>query len=217
MSKFIRFALLASLLSPLCSTAEEGDWGYAHITFLKAKLNENWGAYTSSQVTWRDDMSDFYFAYLDAGVEYKFNSAWSLGAAYREGWWKIQGDWERENRPLINLTWAGTLKDIRITNRSRLEFRYYEWDKDDDLRFRNRTRIEFPWEVLPGGISPYLEEEIFYGKNRDKIEMHWLMAGLKYKPTDNLKLSLGYRWIEIRVSDEWENRNQLVTSLVVLF
>ena len=217
MSKFIRLALLTALLSPLCSPAEEGDWGYAHITFLKAKLNPNWSTYTSSQVTWRNDMSDFYFAYLDGGMEYKLNPAWSLGAAYRQGWWKIQGDWERENRPLINLSWAGNVKDLRITNRSRLELRYYEWDKDDDLRFRNRTRIELPWEVLPGGIKPYLEEEFFYGKNSEKIEMNWLMAGLYCKPTDRLKIKAGYRWFAIRVGDEWENRNQLVTGLSLVF
>ena len=178
MSKLARLTLLLAALSPLCSTAKEGDWGYAHISFLKKNLNKDWSAYTSSQVTWRDDLSDFYFAFVDAGLEYKFHPAWRIGAAYRQGWWKVQDEWEKENRPLINLTWSQKIKGISIANRSRLEFRYYEWDKDNDLRFRNRTRIEFPWEILPGGIKPYLEEEFFYGKNSEKIEMNWLMAGL---------------------------------------
>ena len=217
MSKPLRRTLLLAVLLPLCSPAEEGDWGYAHISFLKVKLDDKWSAYTSSQVTWRDDLSDFYFAYLDAGMEYKFHPAWKIGAAYRQAWWKIQNDWEKENRPLINLTWSKKIKNISIANRSRLEFRHYEWDKGDDLRFRNRTRIEFPREVLPGGIKPYLEEEFFYGKNSEKIEMNWLMAGLYCKPTDHLKIKAGYRWFAIRINDEWESRNQLVTGLLLLF
>ena len=217
MPKPARLAFLLIALSPLCSIAEKGEWGYAHINFLKKKLDDNWSAYTSSQVTFRNDMSDFYFAYIDAGLEYKLNPAWRISAAYRQGWWKVQDEWERESRPLINLTWSGKIKAIRMTNRSRLEFRYYEWDKSDDIRFRNRTRIEFPWEVLPGGIKPYLEEEFFYGKNREKIEMNWLMAGLYCKPTEHIKIKTGYRWLAIHVGDEWENRNQLVTGLILLF
>jgi hypothetical protein len=212
-----RLALLIALF-PICSIAEGGDWGYAHITFLKAKLNKDWSAFTSSQVTWRDDLSDFYFYYVDAGLSYKINPNWQIGAAYRYAEWDIQDHFEREDRPLINLTWSAKPNGIKIANRARMEFRYYDWDKDDDIRFRNRTRIEFPWEVLPGAIKPYLEEEVFYGRNSGKVEMNWLMAGLYCKPTDHLKIKAGYRWFAIRdAAGNWENRNQLVTGMILLF
>jgi hypothetical protein len=216
MVKKFRLLALLTVLLPLCSIAD-GNWGYAHINFLKVKLTNDWSAYTSSQVTWRDDMSDFYFYYVDAGLSCKINPNWQIGGAYRYASWDIQDNFEREDRPLINLTWSAKPKGISIANRARMEFRYYDWDKKDDIRYRNRTRIEFPWEVLPGGIKPYLEEEVFYGRNSGKVEMNWLMAGLYCKPTEHLKIKAGYRWFAIRIGDEWENRNQLVTGLILLF
>jgi hypothetical protein len=217
MTKSHRAALALAALLPLSSFAAEGDWGYAHIFFLKKSLTENLSAITGSQLTWRDDFSEFYFTYADAGLGYRFSPNWSAGVVYRQGWWKIADEWEVERRPMINLTWSESWKGIRVANRARLEFRYYDWDKKDDLRFRNRTRIEFPWEVAPGGIKPFVEEEIFIGKNSEKIEMNWVMAGLYCKPAKQVKLKAGYRLFGIRVAGEWENRNQLVTGMVVVF
>jgi hypothetical protein len=210
--------VLALLLAaPAITPAAEGDWGAAHIFYVKKALAGNWSAITGAQLTWRDDMSDFYFIYADAGLAYKFHPNWIVEAVYRQGWWEISDQWEVENRPLFNLKWIDTFDGIRIENQARLELRFYDWDKDDDLRFRNRTRMEFPWEVIPVGIKPYLEEELFIGKNSGELEMNWLMAGLYYKPTKQLKLKAGYRWIAIRAGNQWENRNQLVTGLALIF
>ncbi len=212
------FLFLALLFSfpHLCRPAE-GDWGYAHIFYVKKAIAGNWSAITGSQLTWRDDMSDFFFIYADAGLAYKFNPNWIVEAIYRQGWWDINNEWEVEKRPLFNLKWIDTWQDIRVENQARLEFRYYDWDKKDDLRFRNRTRIEFPWEILPGAIKPFAEEEFFLGRNSGQLEMNWLMTGLYAKPTKSIKLKAGYRWQRVRVGSGWENRNQLVTGMVLIF
>jgi opacity protein-like surface antigen len=117
---------------------------------------------------------------------------------------------------MVNLDGVGKAKGIRLNNRARMEYRDFHWDKKNDWRFRNRFRADFPWKLV--GISPFAEEEIFFGFNREKVEMNWVTAGLSAKPVDHLKLKLGYRWIAIRnATDEWENRNQLVTTLALLF
>ena len=103
--------------------------------------------------------------------------------------------------------------DARISNRSRVEFRLCQWDKTNDIRYRNETRLDLPWNVLPGEIKPYFEEEFFWGRKSGQIEMNWLTGGLYYKAGRSTKLKLGYRWIAIRVGDEWENRNQLVSGI----
>ncbi len=213
------FLLLFSipLFIPSLVRAAEGDWGYAHIFYVKKSIADNWSAITGSQLTWRDDFSDLYFIYADAGVGYKLHPNWGVEAIYRNGWWKIRDEWEIEQRPLVNLKWSDVWRDIRMENQARMEFRFYDWNKKDDLRFRNRTRVEFPWEVLPGGIKPYAEEEFFIGRNSEKLEMNWLMAGIYAKPAKSVKLKAGYRWIRIRVGSNWENRNQLVTGLIILF
>jgi hypothetical protein len=217
-TKFIRVALIAAtLLSPLLSKAAEGDWGYAHINFIKKTLNEDWAILSRSQVTLSDDFDEFYFWFIDAGLAYSITPAWRIEGAYRHAVWKISDEWEEEQRPMINLDWFGKVKDTKLSNRARLEYRYYTWDKQNDFRFRNRTRAEFPWEVLPGGIKPFIEEELFIGKNSGKLEMNWVTGGLYWKGSKPFKLRAGYRWFAIRVNNEWENRNQLVTSLSLYF
>jgi hypothetical protein len=215
MSKVLWFALLGALLTSWSAYPEEGDWGYAHNVYIKKSLTEKWSLLSRSQFALRDDMSEFFFGYADVGIGYKFHPDWRVDGVYRRVWFRPGGDWLTEDRPLINLTWFGKIKAARLSNRIRVEFREYQWDKKDDIRFRNETRLELPWELFE--IKPYFEEEFFYGRNSEQIEMNWLTGGLYYKPAKQIKLKIGYRWIYIRLGDEWENRNQLVTGLNLFF
>jgi hypothetical protein len=215
----MRNALLTAFLCLISAAAigAEGDWGYAHNFYIKKSLSERWSVLSRSQFALRDDMSDLFFGFADVGLGYGFYPGWRFDAVYRLAWLQPAEDWLEERRPLVNLNWFGSLGDTRVSNRSRLEFRFYDYDKDDDIRFRNETRVEFPWAVLPFEIRPYFEEEFFYGRNSGEIEMNWLTGGLYYKPSKKVKLKVGYRWIAIRVREQWENRNQLVTGLNLFF
>lgn len=207
--------LATLILLPVLARAIEGDWGYAHINFAKISLSEKWSILSRSQVTLRNDFRDLYFWYADAGLAYSITPAWRTELAYRHAEWDFGGGWLIERRPMVNLDWFGNAKGIRLNNRSRMEYRDFKWDKETDWRFRNRTRIELPWQVM--GISPFFEEEFFYGFNRDAMEMNWLTTGLQFKPMKGVKLKTGYRWIAIRVNDDWENRNQLTTNFSLFF
>jgi hypothetical protein len=209
--------LILTLILPFAAGAKSLDWGTTHDLFVRAALNEKWSIYSSAQAVLWNDFSDVFFGYVDLGVGYKFHPAWRVEAAYRKAKVKPADDWLTEHRPLVNLTWFDTIEDIRLSNRSRIEFRDYSWTKKDDIRFRNRTRAELPWTVLPFGIKPYFEEEFFYGKNSARIEKNWLTGGLYYTAPKHAKLRLGYRWIAVRTSSEWHSINQIVTALVVSF
>lgn len=210
-------SILLAMALPLVGFSAEGDWGYAHNFYVVKSLTEKWSILHRSQFALRDDMSDLFFGFADIGVGYRFHPAWRVDGVYRRNWLRPGDTWLIEDRPLINLTWFGKVRDTRVSNRSRVEFREYRWDKTDDIRYRNETRLDFPWEVLPGAIKPYLEEEFFWGKESGEIEMNWLTGGLYCKPGRSTKLKLGYRWIRIRVGSEWENRNQLVTAINLFF
>ena len=212
-----RWILTATLLISSGSTfAVEGDWGYAQNLYLKLNLTEKWSFLHRSQFALRDDMSDLFFGFADAGLGYKFHPAWRIDGVYRRAWIEPGDTWLIEDRPLVNLTWFGKIKEARLMNRSRVEFRLYRWDKEDDIRFRNESRVELPWGLW--GIKPYFEEEFFWGYNRGDFEMNWLTGGLAYKAGKKVKLKLGYRWILIRnFQDEWENRNQLVSGINLYF
>lgn len=211
----MRKLLLLLILLPTLGKAVEGDWGYAHVNFIKASLADKWSILSRSQITFRDNFSELYFWYADAGLAYSITPAWRTEIAFRHAEWDFGDGWLQEERPMLNLDWFGKFKDIRLNNRARLEYRHFTWDKDDDWRFRNRFRADFPWKIV--GISPYLEEEFFIGYNSGTVEMNWLSAGLQIKPAKRLKLKAGYRWIAIQVNEEWENRNQLVTGLALFF
>jgi len=217
MSKSAIAAIVTALLFPAICPAEEGDWGFAHNNYVIASLNEKWSVLHRSQFALRDDMSDLFFGFADIGVGYKFLPGWRLDGVYRRAWIQPGEKWLIEDRPLINLTWFGKIQDTRISNRSRVEFREYRWDKTDDIRYRNETRLDLPCEILPGGIKPYFEEEFFWGRESGKFEMNWLTGGLYCKPRPSMKIKVGYRWIYILAGNEWENRNQLVTGLNFYF
>lgn len=208
--------LMILILQPVCRSAE-GDWGYAHNMYIIKSLSPKWALLHRSQFTLRDDMSDLFFGFADIGIGYKFMPGWRVDGVYRRAWIQPGEKWLIEDRPLINLTWFGSWKEIRMSNRSRLEFREYRWDRKDDIRYRNETRIDLPWKILPGGIKPYLEEEFFWGRNSEEFEMNWLTGGIYCKPNPHTKLKLGYRWVYVRTGDGWENRNQLVTGLNFYF
>lgn len=210
-------AILLAMAVPLASSSAEGDWGYAHNFYVRKSLTEKWSIQHRSQFALRDDMSDLFFGFADIGVGYRFHPDWRVDGVYRRVWLQPGEKWLIEDRPLVNLTWFGNIHDARLSNRSRVEFREYRWDKQDDIRYRNETRLDLPWEVLPLGIKPYFEEEFFWGKESRKVEMNWLTGGLYCEPGNSTKLKLGYRWIAIRVGNHWENRNQLVTALNLFF
>ena len=211
--------LLAAVLLSHPSTAKEGDWGLVEINYVKASLPGKWSVQSRSQLTWRDDFDEFYFWFIDAGLAYSLTPAWRTELYYRHAYWLVADEWEQERRPTAAIDWTGKLKGIRLNNLSRLEFRDYQWDKQEDFRFRNRTVAEFPWEILPGGIKPYLEEELFYGFNNETVEINTLTGGVYCKPKPKLKVKAGYRWTAIRTGRDlkWENRNQLVTGIALFF
>ncbi len=214
----LRLAALAlTLILPFPAGAKSLDWGTTHDLVVRATLSAKWSVYSSAQAVLWNDFSDGFFGYVDFGIGYTFHPAWRIEAAYREAKVKPADDWLTEQRPLINLTGFGSIEDIRLSNRSRIEFRDYSWAKKDDLRLRNRTRAELPWAILPFDIKPYFEEEFFYGKNSARIEKNWLTGGLYYTTTRSVKLRLGYRWIAVRGPAEWKNINQILTALILNF
>ncbi len=103
-----------------------------------------------------------------------------------------------------------------MTNRSRFEFRFFDY-REDDVRFRNEIVVEAPWEFTPLKLKPYVEEEFFYSFNEDWIEANWIGAGLSWRPMPGVKLKLGYRWVHQRIGDGWLNRNVIVTGVNVFF
>ncbi|WP_372798703.1 DUF2490 domain-containing protein [Pontiella sp.] len=209
--------LLTATSTILLPTAEASDWGGIHDYILKYSINDEWAVYNRYETISRDDFEDTYFGLIDLGLAYKLDDHWTLSGYYRQCWLQSAstGDWSTEHRPLVELNYGTKLNDIALSSRSRLEFRIYEGDKEDDMRYRNRLRADMPWDIV--GIKPYLEEELFFSDNYDGFfGQNWLTAGVYYK-IDHVKLRVGYRWQASKSGNSWKSKNLLATNLMFFF
>lgn len=197
--------------------SEAEDWGYSHNLFVKKKLSDRWSFESRSLFTSRENMHEIFLAVTDAGLSYDVTKWLNLGASYRAGWILVGSDYEYESRPLINLTLKKKVKGAFVSNRSRVEFRYYDFDREDDVRFRNETRVVFPWKLTRWQLKPYLEEEFFYADNAGRINMNWVTAGFTYQVNENVRFKSGYRWNALKFGPQWEHRHVWVTGFAFIY
>lgn len=207
--------LLVSILGGRVDGASDG--GMSHNLLLKHSLNEKWFLISRSNTASRDHYDDTFFGYTGLGIGYNLNEHWSLRAGYRHAWIRPRDEWLEEDRPYLEGYFADRWEGFRVSNRSRFEFRYYDFDRDDDVRFRNEIVVEAPWELTPLKLKPYVEEEVFFGFNQERIEANWLGGGLAWRPVKGVKLKLGYRWVRQRIGERWINRNVIVTGVNLFF
>ena len=76
-----------------------------------------------------------------------------------------------------------------INHKPRFEFRNFDY-RDDDIRFRYEFRVEAPRK---------------------------LTIGLTYKPTDNIKLKLGHRWLTQKIGNILIHRHVISTGVMLFY
>jgi hypothetical protein len=194
----------------------EQDSGASHNLLLKLDLDDRWFLISRSNLASRNDFRDQFLGYTGASLGYQLTPALSLRVGYRRAWLRLGEDWQPEDRAMIEGYYAVSPGGVRITNRARVELRWFDW-RDDDIRLRNEITLEAPWLLTPMGLRPYLEEEVFYSTNAGRFEANWLGGGLTWSPRKGVKLKLGYRWNRFRAGDDWANRNVVVTGLNIFF
>ncbi len=192
------------------------DAGGSYNLLLKHSLNDEWFLISRSNLASRNNFGDPFIAYTGIGFGWQLNPVVSLRAGYRRAWFRFTDDWQPENRPYLETYLADRINGFRLSNRFRVEFRYFDW-RDDDVRLRNEIVVEAPWSLTPLKLKPYLEEEVFYSTNDGRFEANWLGGGLAWRPAKGVKLKLGYRWNRFRAGDDWANRNVLVTGINLFF
>ena len=196
----------------------EWDTGTSHTLFLKAKLNDAWFVTSRSNAATREGVDDLFFGFADINVGYKLSAAWSAEIGYRHARLELQSGWRDEYRPLANLMWRQSVRGWVLSNRHRLEFRFFEGDTTDDrVRYRNHTRVEFPWEIPVLGVRPYIEEEAFFEFTDAGFNANWLTGGVSLGLAKGLKVKLGYRWQAQQFGDSWNHRHVLVSGLSWIF
>ena len=212
-----RVSLIFSYLVFLSSGLLASDSGMSHQLKLKHALSADWYVVSSSKLASRADLSDYFAGYTGLALGRHLNSNWNANVGYRHIWAEKDDQWLQEQRPHLGLTYKKVFADFRIANRSRFEFRFYDFDKDDDVRFRNKTVLEAPWELTKIALKPYLEEEVFFGFNQESVVSNRFGGGVSWRPDFGVKFTLGYRWQYQRTGEDWVNFNEIVTGVSLLF
>ena len=208
--------LAISLILSVTDLRAERDSGGSHNLLLKVPINEDWFLISRSNLATRDDFGKLFLGFTGGGLGYQLTDNWSIRSGYRHVWFRPQSEWFEEDRLFLEAYYARGFEELRLTSRSRLEYRFLDY-RDDYLRFRNEFVLESATPLGNTDFHPYLEEEFFYNTRDREFEANWLGAGLAWRPRDGLKLKLGYRWNHFRVGDEWRNRDVLVTGVNLFF
>lgn len=206
--------ILATTLIPLITTAS--NTGSSHNLFVLNRLSDNSLFVARANLATRDGLSDTFFGYVDANYRYVLNNNWSLEAGYRHAALELADGWRQEYRPMFALYWRNKTEQIKLSNRNRIELRYFENNAKDRIRYRNETVITSLHQFTRYAFTPYIEQEFFYDITDSKLNVNWLTFGISKFWTKNIKWKLGYRLQSQNFNNEWENRHILVTGISFL-
>ena len=163
-------------------------------------------------------MHEHFMHWFYAGFDFKAYDWLDLGFWYRRVREKsASGGWDTERRPMLDLVFKTKINKFNLSNRCRFERRDYKGPAEDDFRYRNEIKLVPPVSWTKFKITPYIEDELFYGFNEDKLGMHWLTVGLSAGITKNIKTGISYRFQDVNKPGGWESKNVLGTTVIFLF
>lgn len=210
-SWLIRILLLIPGLSAMAMSGQT-DWGATHHFSIGIDLSERMYLLSRTLISSRDDFSDYYSCTTGVGLGWKLTNAFHLRGGYRQNRTEIEDHWIREHRPYMEYFHRFQAGGFRISNRGRVEFRDAPGIRKDD-RYRHQLVLESPWRLTAIQLQPYLDEEVFYSIDQERVMMNWLAAGVSWRAGPHLKLRLAYRWAAQRAGASWHHRNILVTGM----
>lgn len=200
----------------LPSTVLATETGSSHNLFFLNKLNKNSFFVGRANLVTRDGFSDTFFGYVDANYRYKLTAPWSVEVGYRHAFLELGSHWREEYRPMLSLYWRGKLGGDKFSNRSRIEWRYFDGNAKDRVRYRNESVWTLRQTITHYQLTPFVEEEFFYDITDSKLNINWLTFGISKFWSKRVKWKLAYRLQSQKFSDEWENRHMLVTGISIL-
>lgn len=199
----------------LSSTALAAETGSSHNLFYLNKLNDQSFFVGRANLVTRDGFSETFFGYVDANYRHKLTGPWAVEVGYRQASLKLDSGWREEYRPMLSLYWRGILADGKFSNRSRMEWRYFEGNAKDRTRYRNESVWTSQQTITDYKLTPFIEEEFFYDITDSELNSNWLTFGISKFWTKGMKWKLGYRLQSQKFTGEWENRHLLVTGISI--
>lgn len=140
-----------------------------------------------------DTMKQFHYCHTDFGIGFAILKWLSAGVNYRQVFELKKGDWISEYRPHLNISFKKKIKILKIEDRSRLEFRFYD-HKDTAYRYRNKLALTLSGDWTKADLKPYIANEMFVSFDETAFNRNRVYAGLKIKLVEHLYSDIYYLW-----------------------
>ena len=99
----------------------------------------------------------------------------TISPAYRQSMASKKGEWKREYRPRIDVTYA--LKHTPFTISNRLRYEYRDVEGETSNRIRNMIKVAYTSSIKDYIVIPYIATEVFYEIEDSEIERKRVRIG----------------------------------------
>jgi hypothetical protein len=132
--------------------------------YLHHSVNEKLSTQLLFNNLYHDEWGNYDW-FAEAGLKYKLKPWLAVEGMYRQEYFRVEGSWQKEYRPMLRLSTRTKLGRWHVRNRQRLELRMFD-QYPTGLRFRSDIRIKPDWSFTTLNISPFVSEEVFVSKGR---------------------------------------------------
>lgn len=194
------------------------DFQVWNIEAQEFKVSKTSKVTLEEEFRWGNNASDFYYQHYDVGYVYLFNDYFNFSGGYRYVLHKVSDKFRESSQPYLTAFMYWNPAGFNLTNRIRLEYRYYDYQSDTCV-FRNKLDVKFPWKFTKFAIQPMIAEEIFFKLNGGVLDENRLSAGLAFNLTRNLKGEICYMLRSAKAANTcvWVESNVLSTKLKLSF
>ena len=215
---FLLIVVFFSYLNRSCFASTDGDFQFWTTAGASFDVNKDWGGAVEEILKFGHVAGNFFQHQTDLGFTYKSFADWiDIGLNYKQVYKKqTDGDWSREKRPHLNITFKGRLGNFDFSDRSRFEFRDKEYG-DDLWRYVNKFEVNLPFEFTQFKFRPYVADQVYINMDGSGFEKNRIYAGFNFELTEDVESELYYvrQWSE---SDgRWQELSALGLQLKLRF
>lgn len=200
---------------------DDHDFQIWNTDIEEMKLNNNSKLVFEQEFRFGDNASDFYYQHYDVGYVRDLSKYLNIGIGYRYIKEMKNKAFRVENDPYLIATLFWQLKGFKFDDRSRFEYRTFDYQQADSGRYRNKFTVKLPWKFTRKEIQPYLADEIFIRFNGTDLNQNRLSAGLGFIIAKNLKGEIYYMLQNTKnykkTESDWTDTNVLGTKLKLVF
>lgn len=170
---------------------DKGDFQVWNTNVEEKKIDDKTKISMEEEFRYGNNASELFYQHYDIGFNYEISKSLSLKLSYRYILNEKNNKFQVENQPNVNLTYKWDFLGCNMSNRSRLEYRIFDY-QTDSWRYRDKITAKLPWKLTRYDIQPYLADEIFVSSIGASINNNRFYSGLTFKATKNFSGDMYY-------------------------